>query len=163
MPPFIFNEGIMEKNKAEEIENLLIPVAENEGMEIVDVQYARENGSWVARVFIDKENGITMDDCEHMSHVLGAFLDESDILKDSYMLEISSPGVNRVLKKEKCFKRFTGSKVKIKSFNAVNNQKNFLGTLLSCENGKVKIDDVTNGEVEIDFSNIKKANIEADI
>ncbi|MDR3256818.1 MAG: ribosome maturation factor RimP [Endomicrobium sp.] len=147
-------------NKAQEIEDFLTPVATREKVEIVDVQYVKENGDWVVRVFIDKDNGITMSECENMSHIFGAFLDESDILKESYVLEISSPGFNRVLKKEETFKHFIGSKVKIHTFNAINNQKNFLGTLLDFKDGKAKINDVTNGTIEIEFLNIKKANVE---
>jgi len=150
-------------DKACEIETLLAPSAQNEGIEIVDVQYVKENGSWTARIFIDKESGVTMDDCETMSRLFGTLLDEKDIISDSYVLEISSPGLNRVLKSEKDFKRFTGSKARIQTFSPINNQRNFLGTLVSCGNGKVKIDDVTKGEVEIEINGIRKANIEADI
>ena len=90
-------------------------------------------------------------------------LDTSDILNESYVLEVSSPGINRALRKEKDFKRFAGEKVRVQTFTPVNNQKNFLGKLISFENGKAKINDVTNGEVEINFLDIKKANLEADI
>ena len=151
------------QDKIKEIEDLLSSVAQGEGMEIVDVQYVKENGNRILRVFIDKEMGISMDDCEHMSHIISAFLDDKDILKDSYVLEISSPGLNRALKKEESFNRFTGEKVRIQTFNPVNNQKNFLGELLGFNDGKVKINDVTKGIVEIEFSDIKKANLEADI
>lgn len=149
--------------KTKEIEEFLTPFAEQENVEVVDVQYLKENGSWVVRVFIDKENGVFMDDCEKMSHIFGDALDQCDILQNSYMLEISSPGINRVLRKEKDFERFVGERAKIQTFTPINNQKNFLGELLSFENGKIKINDVTNGEVEINFSDIKKANLEADI
>ncbi len=150
-------------NKAKEIEDLLTPAAVSYGMEIVDVQYVKEDGSWIARVFIDKDGGIMMSDCEEMSNIFGAVLDEADILNDSYVLEISSPGLNRALKNEKAFKRFLGSKVKIQTFNPINNQKNFLGELLAFDCGKVTLDDVTKGKVIIDFTDIKKANLETDI
>lgn len=150
-------------DKATEIESFLLPFAEKENIEIVDVNYLRENRTWILRIFIDKEKGISIDDCEHMSHVFGACLDDSDIIETSYTLEISSPGLNRVLKKEESFRRFIGEKVKIQTYNAINNQRNFLGILLDFKNNKIKIKDVTKGEVEIDFSDIKKANLEADI
>ena len=149
--------------KAQEIEDLLAPVAAKEKIEIVDVQYVKEAGSWVARIFIDKDGGVTMNDCENISYIFSTFLDESGILKDSYTLEISSPGFNRILKKEESFKRFIGSKMRIQTFKPINNQMNFLGILLNFKDGKMKIDDVTNGIVEIEFSDIKKANIETDI
>jgi ribosome maturation factor RimP len=99
---------------------------------------------------------VTISDCENISCIFSTFLDESDILKDSYVLEISSPGFNRVLKNEKSFRRFIGSKTRIQAFKSVNNQRNFLGTLLNFEGGKIKIDDVINEVVEIEFSDIKK-------
>jgi Uncharacterized protein conserved in bacteria len=150
-------------DKVKALEELLSPSAEAEGMEIVEVQYLKENGDWTMRVFIDKESGIQISDCEKMSYIFGEILDGSDILKDSYVLEISSPGINRALKKEKDFIRFIGEKVRMQTFNPVNNQRNFLGILTGFKNGMVKIDDVTKGEVEVEFSDIKKANLEADI
>ncbi|MCA6070388.1 MAG: ribosome maturation factor RimP [Endomicrobium sp.] len=150
-------------SEIEEIEKLLKPVAEQEKIEVVDVQYVKEDGDWIARIFIDNDHGITMSDCERVSHVFSNVLDKSDILKESYILEISSPGLNRVLKKEESFKRFIGSKVKIQTLKSINNQRNFLGELLDFSDGKVKINDATNGIVDINFLDIKKANIETDI
>ncbi|MCA6073124.1 MAG: ribosome maturation factor RimP [Endomicrobium sp.] len=150
-------------SEIQEIEKLLKPVAEQEKIEVVDVQYVKENGDWIARIFIDNEHGITMSDCERVSHVFSNVLDKSDVLKESYILEISSPGLNRVLKKEESFKRFIGSKVKIQTLKSINNQRNFLGELLDFSDGKVKINDATNGIVDINFLDIKKANIETDI
>jgi ribosome maturation factor RimP len=150
-------------SKEQEVESLLLPVAEKEKIEIIDINCVKENNNKIVRIFIDKDNGVTMSDCENMSRIFSAALDKSDILTDSYILEVSSPGLNRVLKKEENFKRFKGSKVRIQTFNSINNQKNFLGVLLDFNNGKVKISDVTNGIIEIDFSDIKKANIETDI
>jgi ribosome maturation factor RimP len=149
--------------KAQEIEDLLVPVAAREKIEIVDVQYVKEADDWVARIFIDKTGGVTINDCENIGRIFSTFLDESKILKDSYVLEISSPGFNRVLKNEKSFRRFVGSKIRIQTFKPINNQRDFLGTLLNFKDGRIKIDDVINGIVEIEFSDIKKANLEADI
>jgi len=151
-------------DKALQIEQLLAPVAQKENMEVVDVEYVKENGDMILRVFIDKDGGINMSDCEKMSVLFSAVLDEpaGDIFADSYMLEVSSPGLDRALKTEKAFKKFAGSKIRVKTANSINNQRNFLGELLSCENGKIKINDVTKGEVEIDIADITKANIEPD-
>ena len=151
-------------SKALEIEQLLTPTAEKENMEIVNAEYVKESGDWILRIFIDKDGGITMSDCAQMSSVFSAVLDESanDILTESYVLEVSSPGIDRALKTEKAFKKFAGSKIKVKTAEAINNQRNFLGELLSCDNGKIKMNDVTKGEVEIEMSNITKANIEPD-
>ncbi|MDR2351303.1 MAG: ribosome maturation factor RimP [Endomicrobium sp.] len=149
--------------KSKEIEGLLEPIAIKEGYELVDVQYTKETcGDWIARIFIDKDGGVAMSDCEKMSMLFGTILDESSILKDSYVLEISSPGLNRVLKKEESFKRFIGSKIRLQTVEPINNQKNFLGNLLECKDGKIKIDDVSNGIFEINFLDIKRANVETE-
>ena len=150
-------------SKTKALEELLTPAAEAENIEIIDMQYLKENGNWVARIFIDKKNGVTMGDCERMSYIFGDILDAGDILNESYVLEVSSPGINRALKKEKDFKNFAGIKARIRTFNAINNQRNFLGEILSAKDGKIKINDVTKGEVEIELADIKKANLEADI
>ncbi|GHT42788.1 ribosome maturation factor [Endomicrobiia bacterium] len=153
----------MKMDKIQKIESSLETVIAQEKIELVDVQYVKENGDWIVRIFIDKNGGVTMSDCENISHVFSAVLCENDILEDSDVLEISSPGLNRILKKEESFKRFIGSNIRIQTFEAVNNQKNFLGKLVDFKDGKVKIDDVINGMVEINFLNIKKANIETDV
>ncbi|MCL2335265.1 MAG: ribosome maturation factor RimP [Endomicrobia bacterium] len=150
-------------NITQKIEELLAPSAQTAGIEIVDVQYVKESGSWVARIFIDKDGGVTMDDCENMSRLFSSVLDEKDIIGDSYVLEISSPGIDRVLKSEKDFKRFAGRKARIQTLSPINNQRNFLGMIISSSGGNVKIDDVTKGNVEIEIADIKKANLEADI
>ncbi|GHT60998.1 ribosome maturation factor RimP [Endomicrobiia bacterium] len=153
----------MKMDKIQKIESLLEMVTVQEKVELVDVQYVKENGDWIVRIFIDKDGGVTMSDCENISHVFSAVLCENDTLKDSDILEISSPGLNRILKKEESFKRFIGSNIRIQTFEAINNQKNFLGKLVDFKDGKVKMDDATNGIVEINFLDIKKANIETDV
>jgi ribosome maturation factor RimP len=150
-------------DKAKEIENILFLPAQNEGFEIVDTEYIRESGKRVVRVYIDKDGGINMDDCEKMSRLFGQILDEVNIINESYVLEVSSPGIYRTLKREKDYQRFIGSKIRIKTLAAYNDQRNFLGALLSYENGIVKIDDVTSGIVEIEYSNIRKANLEPEL
>jgi ribosome maturation factor RimP len=112
---------------------------------------------------MDKEGGVNLDDCEKMSRIFDAILDENDIINESYILEVSSPGIYRPLKKESDYERFIGDKVRIQTLAAFNNQRNFIGELISYENAIVKIDDATSGICEIEFSNIKKANLEPDI
>ncbi|MDR0618029.1 MAG: ribosome maturation factor RimP [Endomicrobium sp.] len=150
-------------NKVNDIESLFSEVSIKNNIEIVDVEYIKENGGWILRIFIDKDSGVTMSDCEKFSYIFSEILDKSNILQDSYVLEVSSPGLNRVLKQEKSFKRFIGSKVRIQTHVSINNQKNFLGQLLNFDNGTVSINDVTNGVVNINFSDVKKANLETEI
>ncbi|MDR3048739.1 MAG: ribosome maturation factor RimP [Elusimicrobiota bacterium] len=149
--------------KALEIEEYLSKNLKNEEIEITDIEYVKENGNWVLRIFIDKNGGVNMNDCEKASLKFSAELDESGILNEPYILEVSSPGIDRALKKEKDFKRFVGSQVRLQTITPIDNQRNFLGVLLSFENNIIKINDVTNGIKEMNFSGIRKANIEPNI
>jgi ribosome maturation factor RimP len=149
-------------SKSDEVEKLLSEIASENNIEIVNVQYVKENGDWVLRIFIDKEPGITISDCEEFSYIFSEILNKSDILQDSYILEVSSPGLNRMLKHENSFERFIGTKIRVQTYNSINNQKNFLGQLLNFNNSILTIDDVTNGVIDIKFANIKKANLEAE-
>lgn len=96
-------------------EELLTPLLEAEGIEIVDVEYVRER-NWILRLFIDKDGGVDLNDCQKVSEEAGRLLDEKDLIPDNYMLEVSSPGVDRVIKKDRDFVRFAGSEVDEKLF-----------------------------------------------
>ena len=115
--------------EAKEIETLLTPLVEQEGGEIVDLQWRREGHQWVLRLFIDKPSGVTLDDCALFSDRVGAFLDEKNAIEQSYVLEISSPGLDRVIKKDKDFARFAGKAVKVCVKIAENGQRRFAGIL----------------------------------
>ncbi len=97
------------------VEDMLTPRLEAEGIEIVDVEYVRER-NWILRLYIDKEGGVDLSDCQTVSEEAGRLLDEKDLIPDNYMLEVSSPGVERVIKKDKDFLRFAGSDVDVKLF-----------------------------------------------
>ena len=150
-------------NLMQQIEDLLLPTATAESVEIVDVEYLKENGQQVLRIFIDQESGINLDDCTKMSHLFGVKLDETDIIKEEYVLEISSPGIDRILKKEKDFMRFKGFKINVTTVVAVNNQKHFSGELMAVAGNKIVIDDVTNRIVEIEIINIVRAKVDPEI
>lgn len=99
----------------EAVEALLEPILDADGIELVDVEYVRER-NWILRIFIDKEGGVDLADCQSISEKAGEILDEKDIVPDNYMLEVSSPGLDRVLKKDKDFRRYAGSDVDVKLF-----------------------------------------------
>jgi len=111
------------------VEAWLLPLLEKNQFELVDVEYVREAGIWYLRAYIDKEGGITVDDCEVVSRRLGDWLDEKDFIEDSYILEVSSPGLGRPLKKEKDFARSLGKDVEVRLYRPINKQKEFTGTL----------------------------------
>lgn len=110
-------------------EALLQPIVEEHGFELVDVEYVKEGSTWYLRSYIDKEGGITIDDCELVSRALNELLDAEDFIEDAYVMEVSSPGLGRPLKKEKDFKRSIGKEVEVRLYRAVDHQKEFVGVL----------------------------------
>ena len=105
---------------------LLLPIVESHGFELVDVEYVKEAGNWYLRAYIDKEGGITVDDCEVVSRAFSDKLDENDFIEDSYILEVSSPGLGRPLKKEKDYQRSMGKELEIRTFRPVEGKKGIL-------------------------------------
>ena len=109
-------------------------------------------------VFIDKEGGVTVDDCANVSRELGLLLDVEDVIEHSYTLEVSSPGINRVLKRPDDFERFIGQNIKIKTISLINNRRNFLGKLIDIQNDVVTVL-VDNENVAISLKDIEKAKL----
>ncbi len=121
-------------------EALLIPVVEKHGFELVDVEYVKEGANWYLRAYIDKPGGIAVDDCEVVSRELSDLLDEKDYIEDSYILEVSSPGLGRPLKKEKDFQRSLGEEIEIRTYRAIDRQKEFVGILTDYDKTSVTIE-----------------------
>ncbi len=125
-------EGIeMAKHEDYELrtQQLLEPILSANHFELYDVEYVKEGGNWFLRAYIDKENGITVDDCELVSRALSDLLDKHDYISDSYILEVSSPGLGRQLKKDKHFEKSIGEEVELRLFKPINKQKDFTGIL----------------------------------
>ena len=120
-------------------EELISPIIEQNQFELVDVEYVKEGGTWYLRAYIDKPGGITVDDCEVVSRRLGEWLDEKDFIEDSYILEVSSPGLGRPLKKDKDFDRSIGEDVDIKLYKPMNKQKDYTGTLKAYDKNTVTV------------------------
>lgn len=123
-----------------EIELLIAPLLEQESAELVDLKLAKEGPKWVLRVFLDKPEGITLDDCAYFSDRIGALLDSSNAIDRSYLLEISSPGLDRIIKKEKDFERFSGRAIKLRLKVPEQGQRNFKGKLLGFSDGKLAVE-----------------------
>lgn len=121
------------------VQGLVEPLITELGYELVDLQYGREGGRYILRLFIDRPEGIDLNDCEKVSRTVGAILDREDCIPNSYYLEVSSPGLERPLKKEADFKRFAGRKVKIRTFAPIDGQRNFQGRLLGYHEGQVEV------------------------
>ena len=135
-------------------EKLLEPILEANHFELVDVEYVKEGGSWYLRAYIDKPGGITVDDCEIVNRALGDLLDEHDFIEESYILEVSSPGLGRPLKKEKDYARSLGEEVEIRTYRAIDRQKEFEGILKSYDENTVTIAYEDGGEQTFDRSEI---------
>lgn len=121
------------------VEAFLLPLMEENHFELVDVEYVKEAGTWYLRAYIDKPGGITVDDCEVVSRQFSDILDEKDYIEDAYIFEVSSPGLGRPLKKEKDFKRSMGEEVEIRTYRAIDRQKEFTGILKAYDNDTVTI------------------------
>ena len=122
-------------------EELVMPLIRQNQFELVDVEYVKEGSNWYLRVYIDKPGGINVDDCELISRALSDLLDEKDYIEDAYILEVSSPGLGRQLKKEKDFERSIGKDVDIRLYRAKNGNKEYTGTLCSYDKDTVTIED----------------------
>ena len=123
----------------EAVEKLARPVVENAGCTLWDVEYVREAGSYYLRVFIDKEGGVSINDCEEISRALDPILDEADPVPDSYVFEVGSPGAERELKRPSDFEMFKGNEVEVRTYAPVNGRKSFVGELKEYRDGDVTV------------------------
>lgn len=118
---------------------LAAPLAEELGLELWDVEYVREAGQWFLRVYLDKEGGVSINDCEALSRALDPILDEADPIPDSYVFEVSSAGAERELKRPGDFARFMGSAVEVRLYKPFEGSKSYVGTLSGYEDGAVRL------------------------
>ena len=153
---------------AERARRVLDPVIERDGFELVDVEWAREGHAWVLRVFVDRPGGVTIDHCQELSRTLETILDVEDFIEPAYSLEVSSPGVNRPLRKPEHFQKFAGERVHVKAFGPIEGsapgqapRKNWTGVLRGFADGMVEVD-VDGTLHRIPLEKIAKANIESD-
>ena len=122
------------------VTELARPIVEQLGCELWDVEYVSEGGQWYLRIYIDKEGGISIDDCENVSRAMDPILDEKDPISTSYIFEVSSAGLERTLKLPAHFQRFLGENVEVKLYKPLDGAKLYSGTLSAYENGGVTIE-----------------------
>ena len=152
------------------IEQLVVPILEDLDFELVDLQLKQDGSHLALQIFIDKPGGITLDDCVAVSREVSAILEVEDPIKSAYRLEVSSPGLDRPLKKPEDFVRFAGQKIKLRTLHLLDpdqrghTRKTFVGTLLGLEDGSVRIEqsDKPGGVAAIPLAEIEKANLEED-
>ena len=128
-------------------EQLLKPIAERFGVEIYDVEYVREGSDWYLRAYIDKPEGVNITDCENVSRALSDVLDEEDFIADAYILEVSSPGLGRTLKKDRHLEKSLGAEVELKTYKPVDKQKEFSGILKAFDKETITIETEGSGHV----------------
>jgi ribosome maturation factor RimP len=145
----------------ERVRFLADPIVSSAGMELVEVQYRREARGWVLRLLIDKEGGVTLDDCTLISREVGRNLDVEDFISTPYTLEVSSPGLNRPLKTERDYLKYRGHLIRVKTFSPVGNRRQFKGKLLGISNREIEIQ-VDQEVCQIPLANVAKAHLEMD-
>ena len=145
------------------VKNLAERILVSEGMELVDLEFRQEGRKWILRLFIDREGGVTLDDCANISRQLSIALDVEDFIDRQYLLEVSSPGINRPLTKDADFNKYSGKKVRIKTLEPIAGQRNFAGILSDFKNGIVTLVTEEKDTCKIDRKNIIKARLDIDI
>ena len=140
------------------VAGLAAPIAEAQGCSLWDVEYVREAGAWFLRVYIDKEGGISIDDCEAVSRPLSDKLDEVDPIEGSYTLEVSSAGADRPLKKPEHFARFLGAEVEVRLYRALDGQKEYTGTLAAYADSAVSLD-TPSGRMEFEKKDVAQVRL----
>ncbi len=141
-----------------QLEELAETLVASEGMELVDLEYRRQGPRWMLRLFIDKEGGVTIDDCAKISKEFGDLLDVKDIIPQTYVLEVSSPGLNRPLRKKEDFSRFVGRKVQLRLVTPMEGRKKIVGNLVGIENETVIVA-APEGRYSVALKDIDRANL----
>jgi ribosome maturation factor RimP len=143
----------------EEVREIAEPILTSEGYELVDLEYRRETHGWVLRFYLDREGGVTVEECAEVSGEVGAVLEVKDIIPNPYILEVSSPGLTRPLKKPEDFNKYRNRLVKIRLQEPLEGRKNFKGTLLGLEGEKVRLE-IEGRVYDLPFQGIAKAHLE---
>ena len=140
-------------------EELIQPLIDSRGFELVDVEFVKEGSDWYLRVYIDKDGGISVNDCEDISRAFNDILDREDYISEQYIFEVSSPGLTRPLKKEKDYKRSIGKLVDVKLYKPLEKVKELTGVLKDFDNATVTIETDSGERKTIDRTNIAKISL----
>ena len=145
-------------NIEEKVQSLLEPIVNELGYEIYDVEYAKEGKDYFLRIYIDNEKGISLEDCEKVTNGINNILDQADYIKEGYFLEVSSPGIERILRKDRHLKENIGNEIELKLFKPIDKQKNYYGLLVNFdeENIYIKINEI---EISIERKQIAQVKL----
>ena len=153
----------MDRSVAEKIAEIGKKAAADKGVEFVHSEIAGARRNLTVRVYIDKEGGVSIEDCTEVSRAMEEVLDADDLIPTAYVLEVSSPGLERGLYTLDDYRRFTGKKAKVKAEAGIKGQTNFTGRIVGVEDDEIVFEDKTSGPVRIPFSQIEKANLRVDL
>ena len=142
----------------EQVADLIEPALEDMDFELVDIEYSSWYGKWVLRLYIDKEEGVTLDDCARVSRESGDLIEVKESIIQKYVLEVSSPGLDRPLKKEKDLERAIGKKIKVKTVATLKGRRNYTGFLRNFQEGILYME-LESGPVELPWREVDKANL----
>ncbi|MGP3777442.1 ribosome maturation factor RimP [Halanaerobium saccharolyticum] len=149
---------------AETVTDFVLPIAHSEDLNLIDVEFLKEGSDWVLRIFLENKDGdLTIEECEKVSRSLSIILDEEDPIDKSYILEVSSPGLERPLKTEEDFERFRGELIAVKTFKKINGEKEFIGTLKEFADDQITLILDDDQEISIDYSLVARANLTFEI
>jgi ribosome maturation factor RimP len=148
----------MTTQAVKEVSALIEPILDEMQIELVDVEYLSEGGRWILRIYVDRHGGITLDDCARVSREIGDLIDVKDFFRQPYVLEVSSPGLNRRLKKETDFVRVVGKTIKIRMREPREGRRNFKGTLQSFQDGVLCVN-VKDKLFRLPYGGVEKANL----
>lgn len=151
------------RSVAERVREIASGAVADSDIELVHVEIAGVKRDRVIRIYIDKVGGVTLEDCSTISQKIEAVLDAEDLIPSKYVLEVSSPGIERQLYSLADFVKFTGQLAKVKLKNEINGQKTFIGTIVGLDQETIILDDRTVGEVSFDHGNVEKANLRIDL
>ena len=164
VPTFYFGFKAMERNSlADRIDNLATRAASDNGVEFLHAEIVGNKRNMTVRIYIDKPEGVTIEDCSMVSRAIETVMDEDDFVPSAYVLEVSSPGLERPLFNIGDYAKFTGKKAKITTIEPLDGQANFTGRINGVEGGEIVFEDKTSGPLRIPFDKIGKANLKVDL
>jgi ribosome maturation factor RimP len=137
-------------NTVKRVEEIITPYADELGIQIWDVRFAKEGSEWYLRIFIDKEGGVSIDDCVDLTHAISKPLDDADPIPQSYMLEVASPGVERELTRKEHFEKYIGSPVMLRTIRAIDGVRDFKGKLTAFENNQITVTQPDGNEIKLE-------------
>lgn len=141
----------------------MVPILDSLGLELFDLSFQKAGRHHALRIFIDKKDGVTIDDCQRASREISAILDMKDPVPGTYSLEVSSPGINRPIRDRQDYQRYIGSKIKVRLFTHISNQKTFIGINRGLEEETLRLEVAPDQEILIPVNDVAKANLEVDL